>query len=34
LPELITSYVDLEGVLKVSEAEFEKGWYKFVKEKY
>jgi len=34
LPELITSYVDLEGVLKVSEAEFEEGWYKFVTEKY
>jgi len=34
LPELITSYVDLERVLKVTEAEFEEGWNKFVKEKY
>ena len=34
LPELITSYVDLKGVLKVSETEFEKGWYEFVTEKY
>lgn len=34
LPELITSYVDLQGVLKVSEEEFEKGWVDFVKVKY
>ncbi len=34
LPELITSYVDLERVLNVTEAEFEAGWYKFVSERY
>lgn len=34
LPTLITSYVDLEKVLGVSESEFEKGWAAFVKQKY
>ena len=34
IPELITSYVDIENVLKVSESEFEKGWIDYVNEKY
>jgi hypothetical protein len=34
LPILITSYVDIEAVLGVSESEFEKGWANFVNEKY
>ena len=34
LRALITSYVDIETVLKVSEGEFEKGWVEFVDEKY
>lgn len=34
LPELITSYVDLKKVLNVTEAEFEKGWIEFVKQRY
>jgi len=34
LPDLITSYVDIENVLKVSESEFEKGWIDYVDEKY
>jgi hypothetical protein len=34
IPDLITSYVDLEEVLKVSEADFEEGWRYFVKEEY
>lgn len=34
LPDLITSYVDIEEVLKVSQADFEKGWTDFVDEKY
>ena len=34
LPVLITSYVDIENVLKVSESDFEKGWIDYVKEKY
>lgn len=34
LPALITSYVDIETVLNVSESEFEKGWIEFVSNKY
>jgi len=34
LPELISSYVNIEKVLHVSESEFEKGWIHFVSEKY
>lgn len=34
LPILVTSYVDIENVLGVSEADFEKGWIAFVDEKY
>ncbi len=34
LPALITSYVDIEAVLKISESDFEKGWVEFVDEKY
>ena len=34
IPVLITSYMDIEGVLGVSAEEFEKGWHKFVEEKY
>ena len=34
LPLLITSYGDIEGVLGVSESNFEKGWVDFVYEKY
>lgn len=34
LPVLITSYVDIESVLGVSESEFEKGWVDFVNSKY
>jgi hypothetical protein len=34
LPALITSYVDIEAVLKISASEFEKGWVEFVDEKY
>lgn len=34
LPLLITSYVDIETVLGVSESDFEKGWKDFVNEKY
>ena len=34
IPDLITSYVDIENVLKVSESDFEKGWIDYVKEKY
>ncbi|HMG88999.1 MAG TPA: hypothetical protein VK589_03030 [Chryseolinea sp.] len=34
LPALITSYVDIETVLNISEGEFEKGWAEFVDEKY
>ncbi len=34
LPILITSYVDIENVLNVSESDFEKGWVGFVDEKY
>ncbi len=34
LPTLITSYVDIEAVLKISESDFEKGWLEFVDEKY
>lgn len=34
LPDLITSYVDIQKVLNVSESEFEKGWVNFVNEKY
>jgi hypothetical protein len=34
LPTLITSYVDIETVLKTSEPDFEKGWVEFVNEKY
>ncbi|MEO7991603.1 MAG: hypothetical protein ABI663_18770 [Chryseolinea sp.] len=34
LPLLITSYVDIEKVLKVSESDFEKGWIDFVNNKY
>ncbi|MBK9732334.1 MAG: hypothetical protein IPO83_13840 [Chitinophagaceae bacterium] len=34
LPALITSYVDIETVLGVSESDFEKGWVEFVTEKY
>jgi hypothetical protein len=34
LAPLIVSYVDIEGVLKVSETEFEKGWIEFVNKKY
>ena len=34
LPVLITSYVDIENVLKVSESDFEKGWTDYAKEKY
>ena len=34
IPMLITSYVDMEKVLKVSESEFEKGWTEFVSERY
>ena len=34
IPDLITSYVDIENVLKVSESDFEKGWLDYVSEKY
>jgi len=34
IPMLITSYVDIEKVLNVSESEFEKGWIEFVSERY
>ena len=34
LPILITSYVDINTVLGVSESDFEKGWADFVDEKY
>lgn len=34
LPALITSYVDIENVLNISEGEFESGWMEFVDEKY
>ncbi len=34
LPQFIKSYCDFEKVLGVPEKEFEKGWKKFVKEKY
>jgi hypothetical protein len=34
LIELIANYGDLSGVLKVTEEEFSKGWYDFVKNKY
>ena len=34
LPVLITSYVDIENVLKISESDFEKGWVDYVDEKY
>lgn len=34
LPSLITSYVDIEKVLAVSEADFEKGWVVYVAHKY
>jgi len=34
LPDLITSYVDIKEVLKVSDEDFEEGWRNFVKEKY
>jgi hypothetical protein len=34
IAELIRSYGDLKKVLGVSESEFEKGWYKYVKENY
>ena len=34
IPMLITSYVDIERVLNVSEPEFEKGWIEFVSERY
>jgi hypothetical protein len=34
LPTLITSYVDTEAVLKISESDFEKGWEEFVDGKY
>jgi hypothetical protein len=34
LPALITSYVDIETVLNISEAEFEKGWTEFVDARY
>jgi hypothetical protein len=33
-PALITSYVDFESVLNISESDFEKGWVEFVDEKY
>ena len=34
LPVLVTSYVDIENVLKISEPDFEKGWIEYVSEKY
>ena len=34
LPALITSYVDIENVLQVSESDFERGWVDYVNEKY
>lgn len=34
IPCSITSYVDIENILGVSESEFEKGWVDFVNEKY
>ena len=34
LPILITSYVDIQTVLGVSESDFEKGWVHFTNEKY
>ena len=34
LPILISSYVDIEAVLGVSESDFETGWVDFVNEKY
>ena len=34
LPALITSYVDIESVLNISESDFERGWTEFVDEKY
>ena len=34
LPVLITSYVDIENVLNISESDFEKGWVDYVDEKY
>ena len=34
LPSLVTSYADIENVLKVSESDFEKGWIDYVTEKY
>jgi hypothetical protein len=34
LPELIRSYGDFKKVLGVSEADFEKGWHKYVNENY
>lgn len=34
LAELVVSYVDIEKVLNIREAEFEKAWIEFVSEKY
>jgi hypothetical protein len=34
LPNLVTSYVDIETILGVSESDFEKGWIEFVDKKY
>ena len=34
LPVLITSYVDIENILNISESDFEKGWVDYVDEKY
>ncbi|HEX6890197.1 MAG TPA: hypothetical protein VF141_05880 [Chryseolinea sp.] len=34
LPSLITSYVDIETVLNISEPEFEKGWMEYVDARY
>ena len=34
LPELVRSYVDIEGVLDISAAQFEEGWVEYVNEKY
>jgi hypothetical protein len=34
LPGLVTSYVDIETVLGVSESDFENGWMDYVSEKY
>ena len=33
LPVLVTSYVDIENVLNISESDFEKGWIDYVKGK-